>query len=235
MSPVAKLKSRMKVYLEHESPERAVLSSTLQALKDELPSTAIFGGMLREFALNRVRDFTSDIDLVTFASGSEILAAIKNLSPRKNRFGGYRFTASRWRFDIWPFEETWAFRQGLVRGARFEDLFKTTFFNLDAALFHLSTREFAFSPQYEQGIVDRLLEINLEANPSPARMARRAIRLAVERDLSIGPGLATFILSHTESSEFEGVFVAFVNGLRCHVLEESPDPYRFRPQQSMEL
>ena len=157
MSPVAKLKSRMKDYLEYESPERAVLSSTLQALTEQLPDTAIFGGMLRDFALKGARGFSSDIDLVTFASSAEIVSAIERLSPRKNRLAG---TASLrvGGVSISGRSMTWAFRNGLVEGTSFSDLFKTTFFNLDAALFHLATQEFSFSPVYEQGIVDRLLE-----------------------------------------------------------------------------
>lgn len=235
MTAVAKLKSRVTDYLGYESRERSMLRSTLSVLTERLPNTAIFGGMLREFALNGARDFVSDIDLVTFATNADILLAINDLTPRRNKFGGYRFTAGKWRFDIWAFEETWAFRQGLVRGSDFTDLFRTTFFNVDAALFHLARREFSFSSAYEQGVVHRLLEINLEANPAPARMARRAIRLAVERELSVGPALASFILSHTDARELSGVYLTFVDTLHRHISDCPSSPFAFRPQQRMNM
>jgi hypothetical protein len=235
VSPVTKLKSRVTDYLGYESQERSVLRSTLGALTERLPDTAIFGGMLRDFALKGTRNFTSDIDLVTFASPAEISLAIKDLTPRRNKFGGYRFAAGRWRFDIWSFHDTWAFRQGIVRGSGFTDLFATTFFNVDAAIFHLSSNEFRFSPTYEQGIVRRLLEVNLEANPSPVRMARRAIRLAMERELSIGPALAEFILTYADRLDLAGVDLSFLHGLRRHVEVGAAAPYSFRPQQVIEM
>jgi hypothetical protein len=106
---------------------------------------------------------------------------------------------------------------------------------VDAAIFHLSSNEFHFSPTYEQGIVHRLLEVNLEANPSPVRMARRAVRLAMERELSVGPVLAEFILSYADSLDLAGVDLSFLHGLRRHVQAGSASPYSFRPQQVIDM
>ena len=66
-------------------------------------------------------------------------------------------------------------------------------------------------------------------------MARRAIRLAVEEELSVGPALSSFILSQAAFSHFEGIYIAFVNGLRRHVEHAPVRPFLFRPQRSIDL
>jgi len=235
VTQVQKVKARLTGYLGHESPDRAVLRSTLDALTGRLPSTAIFGGMLREFALGSARNFTSDIDLVSETNSHDIEQALRDFSPTRNKFGGFRFTAGKWRFDIWAFEDTWAFRQGLVEGNDLTDLFKTTFFNLDAALFHLGRRELCVSAQYEAGVLEHLLEINLSANPAPKNMARRAIRLAVERELAIGPCLAKFILVNESISSAGGFYATVVNDLKRHSYFGFKSPYTYRPQRTMEI
>lgn len=235
MTKVQKVKAKLTSYLEHESPDRDVLRSTLETLTERLPSTAIFGGMLREFAVGSARNFTSDIDLVSEVNGREIERALREFSPKRNKFGGFRFASGKWRFDIWAFEDTWAFTQGLVKGRDLTDLFKTTFFNLDAALFHLGRRELLFSSQYERGVLEHLLEINLSANPAPTNMAKRAVRLAVERELAIGPCLAEFILLYESIGSVGGLYAAVVNDLKRHSDYGFPSPYTYRPQRSMEI
>jgi hypothetical protein len=235
VTAVEKVKTKLTDYLDYESPDRISLRSTLGHLTAQLPSTAIFGGMLREFALGGARHFASDIDLVTVARSHDIHLAIKDFSPKRNKFGGFRFTVGKWRFDIWAFEDTWAIREGLVKGSDLTDLFKTTFFNVDAALFHLTRNELTFSSEYKDGVLRRLLEINLAANPAPARMARRAIRLAVARDLAIGPALATFILLHADFCRIDGFYSTIIDDLSRHVSGGFRSPYIYRPQHSIEM
>ena len=235
MSKVKKVTTQVQKYLRHESPERARLRATLEALTGKLPSTAIFGGMLREFALGAARNFTSDIDLVTEATSADIERAIKEFSPTRNKFGGFRFNAGKWRFDIWAFEDTWAFRQGLVKGNELTDLFRTTFFNLDAALYHLGRRRFLFSADYERGVLERVLELNLAANPAPGRMVGRAIRLAVDKELGIGPQLAEFIVIHQSRTAAEGLYGSVLGDLRRHLDSGAETPYRYRPQSAIPL
>jgi hypothetical protein len=169
----------------------------IDTIKAQLPDTVIFGGMIRDFALAGPRSFNSDVDLVSNALDSEVYGAIREFSPKKNKFGGYRFRGGKWQFDIWALTNTWAFQQELVEGGSLTDLLKTTFFNVDSAIFHLTKRSVCVSDRFSHGVQSRLLEINLEENPSPQSMAHRAINMAIDYDLAIGPRLSNYIIRHT--------------------------------------
>ncbi len=217
-------------YLDRKSSERVHLSSTLAAISAQLPDTAIFGGMIREFAWGHARDFSSDIDLVTRASKSEIYKAISRFRPTLNRFGGYRFIEGKRCFDIWALEDTWAVRENLVAASEFEDLFGTTFFGVDAAIFHLKTRQYKFSPAHDRGARERMLELNLRENPFPHKMARRAVLMALKWDLAIESDLGVYIVENWQRAG-EGMGEAsFVRELADHLGRGVQMPYRFRRQ-----
>lgn len=213
-------------YIEHKSPERLVLRNTLDWISEKLPETAIFGGMVREFALGNARSFASDIDLVSFASQADIFQAIKDFSPVKNKYGGFRFLVDKRLYDIWAFEDTWAFREGILAGNSFSDLFGTTFFNLDAAIFHLKKKECFLSDFYQDSLENRLLEINLEENPFPEKMVQRAIFMAIDKALSIGPDLAHYLLKN-KNVDNDLLSNLFIEGLRTHVENNEHIKYRF--------
>lgn len=185
---------RIAEYLERSVPDRTALRETIKEIRVQLPETVIFGGMIRDFALGRARGFASDIDLVSLASDSEILNAIEAFDPQRNKFGGFRFRAEKWRFDIWSLPKTWAFREGIVAGGEFSDLLATTFFNVDAAIFHLSSRTVCTSGVFSAGIGGRILDVNLEQNPSPIGMARRALLMAMEHDFAMSARLVSYVV-----------------------------------------
>lgn len=227
MDSTKSLQKRVKQYLRWKSPERTALNEFLAHLSHRLPETVIFGGMLREFSLGNTREFASDMDLVSAVSRAEIYAAIKDFSPIMNKFDGFRFVVGKRRFDIWALEDTWAFREGLVSGRNFSDLFKTTFFNVDEAVFHLRDERVDCSSEYLNAIGSKTLEINLEPNPSPRGMSRRAINLAIENDLGIGPKLARFILTHAPEDYLDIASDSFVRQLEKHVNKSTEKVFRF--------
>lgn len=226
-------RSSVRGYLNHETVERAAIRETLSLIATELPETVIFGGMLRDFALGNARAFSSDIDLVSLASQEDISKAIARYSPVRNKFGGFRFFVGKRLFDIWAFEDTWAFRQGLVEGRELNDLLKTTFFNVDASAYSLKTGQFFCSDEWEEGIRSRLLEINLADNPSPDRMINRSIRMACEKEFSIGVGLAKFLVEHINLRYLDRMGCMFMLGLKKHIEYGLDKPFKFEPQRSL--
>ena len=62
---------------------------------------------------------------------SELEKRFNGIIARHTRFGGLKLRNGYWHFDVWPLEETWAFRKDRAV-ARFEDLPSTTTFNLEA-------------------------------------------------------------------------------------------------------
>ena len=92
-----------------------------------------------------------------------------------------------------------------------------------------------FSSAYENGISNRVLELNLEKNPAPRRMATRAIRMAIEKELAVGPHLSEFILVNSSARELTGVYESFFKSLWSHQ-QLSPDlPFVYQPQRTIEM
>lgn len=217
-------------FLDHQSRERDDLRRTLEHIANCLEDTVIFGGMIREFALGNTRNFKSDIDIVSRADSADIFAAIKDYRPIVNKFGGYRFIVGKQLYDIWSFDDTWAFKNGLVEGSSLQDIFKTTFFNLDAAVFHLGQRELFWSESYVDSLKDRVLDLNLQENPSPAAMVRRAIKLAIGNELSVTPRLAEYIVSNVDPVILNDVSSSYVRNLKTFLSEKQSGNFSFSPQ-----
>lgn len=235
MISVGALRDSVRGYLNHNNAERMAIRTTLDSIKSRLPDneTVIFGGMLRDFALGNAREFSSDIDLVSLASKGDIAKAVERFSPLRNKFGGYRFAVNRQVYDIWAFDETWAFREGLVKGTDLQDILKTTFFNVDASAYSITRDCCYISPVMQSSIEAKVLDINLAENPSPDKMVRRAIRLGCEEDFAIGQTLACFLLRRLKLQHLDRVSCMFMLGLKKHVELGLKSPYRFSAQPSL--
>lgn len=226
-------RSNIREYLNRKTPSRAAVKSAISGIVEQLQGTLIFGGMIRDFALKNGRKFASDIDLVSLSTRAEIHSAIAQFNPRQNKFGGYRFSVGRTAFDIWSFQDTWAFQHGFVEGNVVEDLLKTTFFNVDAAAYDLSNGKFFYAEGWVEAIETRLLELNLAQNPSPNNMMKRAVKLACGEDLSVGPKLGAFLVQNIKLRDLDRVGSLFMIGLKNHVETGLATPYRFDPQKPL--
>lgn len=227
------LQKRLSGYLNRSSLTRPQLSDTLKEIALLLPETVIFGGMIREFALGNARGFFSDIDLVTLSPRKELSDAVAKFAPVVNKFDGFRFVANAHRFDIWSLPDTWAFRQGIVTGSTFDDLLNTTFFNVDAAIFHLSTRELNFLNGYETWIQERVLDINLSENFRPENMIRRVMSLVIYRQMGLTNKLGDYVVKN-----YPGVFCSPIESLvlsqiKFHIETGSSNVFRFDPQRKL--
>lgn len=232
VSPL-KVKKSVRRYLGYESLERGLLKRTLDHVSENLDEAIIFGGMIREFGLGNTRFFKSDIDIVSLSSRSDIYSAIKEYSPKLNKFGGFRFAVGTQLFDIWSFNDTWAFRTGLVEAESINDIVKTTFFNLDAAAFNLKSKELLHSDDYAESLRSRLLDLNLQENPSPASMAKRAMRMVVDNELSVSHRLAEYILLNSKLGNIDYASSLFLAELKNFVGSSSDEKFSFSPQKSL--
>ncbi len=220
-------------YLNRGTASRAAIKATIHSILERLPGTMIFGGMVRDFALRKGRVFVSDIDLVSMASREDIGLAIAEFRPSQNKFGGFRFAVGKTLFDIWAFEDTWAFRQGFVEGKVAEDLLKTTFFNVDAAAYDLSSGKFFCADGWVSAIESRILDLNLPQNPSVRSMMKRAIKLACGKEFTVGNRLGSFLVENINLSDLDRVGCMFMLGLKRHVEGGLSTPYSFEPQKSL--
>lgn len=211
------------------------VSHPLKILRDEISDLTIFGGMIRDLTIGKPEDFQSDIDLVSTATSGEIFSIIKAYSPVRNRFGGFRFRHFGRDYDIWSLQDTWAVSEGYVTASCVEDLCKTTFFTVDAAIFSFKD-ETIYAPEfYNSSIRQRVLDINLVHNPCPERMAAKAIYMALEKEFCVSSQLADFILCNFQWRESRGVFLDYFNLLLRHQRMGQPGLFRYIRQLSMDF
>lgn len=190
------------------------MSEFVCKLSGALPDTVVFGGMLRELSLGKAKEFRSDLDLVTRHSRAQIEDFLGDLDWVQNKFGGYRVFAQGWMYDVWSLEDTWAARAGYIRCVSFVDLLETTFFDIDSAAFHVSDRRLIVSRRHLQAVDSKVLGINLVENPSPPAMARRAIKMAMDNELSLSRELATYVLEHYAPDQPDSLESAYAVSLK---------------------
>ena len=155
----------------------------------------IFGGALRDIALEGNSRFPNDIDIVVRTDDIDALFDLMlQRSAIRNRFGGYRFAAAGWKFDVWAFQDTWAFRAGFVAGADANDLLKTTFFDWDAIAYDVVRRRLIFRESYFERIAHRVVDINLIENPNPRGAAVRALKIFMSGKAKLSARLARYVL-----------------------------------------
>ena len=209
---LSSLRGRVNHFLASPSHGR---SNVLKVLKKvgETGQVLIFGGFLRDLALSGSRDFASDIDAVVAGCDSTELShtlSRMNLSPTRNKFGGYRLSVGRWKLDLWCLETTWAFRHGHVEEPSPTNLVKTTFFDWDAITFDLESQNFLCLDDYLTRLHDRVLDINLSANPNPIGNIVKAFRYCEKYDAALSSRLARYICDQLsahgaqELSDYEG-------------------------------
>jgi hypothetical protein len=173
--------------------------SELLSLSRSFGTAAIFGGLIRDLALGHARDFSSDIDVVLKDVPDDVLARnVSRYGAQRNSFGGFRMQLGRWMFDLWAYDSTWAFAKGFVQPRELADLLRTTFFNWDAALFDLQTRELIVAPSYFTDLESRRLAINLRQTPNELGAAVRTLRLMWQGEAVLAPDLAAFLLSQIQ-------------------------------------
>ena len=222
--------ARVSKYIARPTIRRPPLKATLDVVVASLPDTVIFGGMLRDLALGGARRFSSDIDLVTLAKRDEIQKVTEKWTPVVNKFGGFRFVVGHQRFDIWCLTDTWAFQAGILQGAVFHDLLATSFFNLDAVYFHLRSGKLMYADGFEGGVTERLLDINLEANPHPERMARRALSLVLNHGLDLTHRLAIYVAKHVNRVQLMGSESLLVGAIDSFLRDSGEGVFKYRPQ-----
>lgn len=220
-------------YLGRRTVARPKLKEAIVEVIAALPDTVIFGGMIREFALGNARGFVSDIDLVSTASQADISIAVAKYQAVRNKFGGFRFVIEKQRFDVWSLSDTWAFKNGFAFGATFADLLTTSFFNVDAACYHVDRKELLCLPGYGGWIQERILDINLQQNPQPLSMARRALVLIQTRQLGVTRRLAEYIASHIGNQTLTWIDQLLMNKLREFLQHDGQDEFRFAPQADL--
>lgn len=156
-----------------------------------LGDVGVFGGLMRDAAMQTPGRFRSDVDLVVETEWEEDLAeACAAYKPRRNRFGGFRLALSGASVDIWPLKKTWAIAQGHAKGQSLRDLVGTTYFSWDSIVYSWRTGTLYFGEDYFAAIERRVIDLVLAENPNPLGALVRTMRYALGKQAAVGRALA---------------------------------------------
>lgn len=191
-------RTRLRVrFADFVSRQRETTGSLLNAFRERRWRAFAFGGTPRGVWDEGPSYQPRDLDIVFEDSHFEDFASVfRGCIQRRTRFDGLHLKIGGLAVDAWSLSATWAFRQGLVSEASFENLPRTTFFNADAIVVSLLPksrgREF-YESGFRRAWEDRILDINLEANPFPALCVVRAFRLASHFHFHFSPRLLNYV------------------------------------------
>lgn len=206
-----KLRKQLQGFLHDRGPHHAILSALWDSGKTDW-GLFLFGGLLRDVFVLGLKQRPRDIDVVVANGSSEELAgALQPYIRKRTRFGGFQLELSRWHFDVWPLQATWAFVHDKRLAPSPQNLPKTTFLNVEAVAVSLGENG-EIGDIFESGFFDavhkRTLDINFEQNPYPALAAVRALATAARLQYSVSPRLANYIVTTERSLGTEALVSA---------------------------
>lgn len=198
------LRSKLSYLLAEPASWKAPLHEIAQLFRQSGCDAVLFGGLLRDLILYGPAERPRDIDIVVDCSQRDLASILSPLSLQRTRFGGFRFQLRKWSFDVWSLFDTWAFEAGYL-SASFQNLPKTTFFNIEAIAAQLNAVQGKKRALYSAGFVEamssRILDINFEPNPFPQLCIVRGLLTAARHDFLISRRLAHFMTDQGSGRE----------------------------------
>ena len=156
----------------------------------------LIGGVLREYRdhheINSLRDMDIIIQVRDVIAWNNIL---ETYSFYTNRFGGHKLTCDGLLIDVWPIEDTWAFRKHIIQCPPEEYLLnlpKTVFLNIDGIIYDWDSETW-YDAEYQQALSSHILDVVLPQNPQIPLNILRAFVLADRYNLSFSQKLTKII------------------------------------------
>lgn len=193
------LKEMIYLYLKKHPPALELFN-----MLERAGTLYLIGGVLREFKDNGdildLRDIDIVIDVEDNGCWENILF---KFCTNKNRFGGYKLYCSGLIVDIWPLDETWAYKNGIIKCSPekyAECLTDTVFLNIDAIVYDVK-RNIWYDKGYQEAIESRILDVVLECNPEVPLNIVRAIVLKKRYHMEFSQGLKSIIRAEKASCD----------------------------------
>ena len=179
------LKKRLQRFFDqHNNSGRKQVKHIVNTL-NQLGTVYLFGGAIRDIALQGIRNFYGDLDFVVDCNAQKLKNLMQdcaqNMPVHFNKFGGYRLHCQKWYLDIWPLEQTWAFQQNIIQYQGVNSLLQTTILNWDAIIYNTQTQQLIHSDDYFAAIKTGTLDLQLADNPNPLGAYVRILRCIVHK------------------------------------------------------
>ena len=183
------------------------LYSLLENIRNSDYPAFLCGGAVRNFLLCN-NSIPRDLDIILgYVSRERLETLFPDHIKGKTSLGGLKLQVKDWSIDMWPIQDTWAFKEKEVGGKGFSDYPKTVLLNIDAIAIQLFSKRRQKREIYSEGffeaIAERTIELNSEENPAPAECIVRALHIANKFKFVIGPRLARYMISHANQMEIE--------------------------------
>jgi hypothetical protein len=136
-----------------------------------------FGGSIRDYYFyNEYRDMPRDFDIAIKIDSYKLSVLdkfISGYSYRKNRFGGYKVQIEKLEFDIWNLENTWAFRESILK-VKEQNLIKSVFLSVDGIAYNFNN-DTLYDDELKKSIENKVINIVLKENPQKELNLLRAL------------------------------------------------------------
>lgn len=167
----------------------------------------VFSGVIRDFLLGEPNiDTIHDYDFVI--SGFNHIpiptALNKQLSCKRNKFGGLKINKDNFIFDVWDLEETWGLVNQRVVRPDAKALTKSAFFNFSAIVFDYNNPSFIISKEFCDFYMSKKIDVVYKVNPYVESCIVNSFYYAHQYGLGIGDSLKKWILeSYSKYADYE--------------------------------
>lgn len=167
----------------------------------------LIGGVLREF-----RDYGKiinlrDVDIVVNIKNDSLWNdLLEKYEFRINRFGGYKLYCKDLLVDTWKIEETWAFRNNIIKCNEKEYvkyLPETVFLNIDSIVYDWK-QQIWYDNLYKKAMNTKILDVVLSKNPELILNIVRAFILKERYNMEFSEQLKKIIKN--QCNKFENLY-----------------------------
>lgn len=166
-----------------------------------------FGGSIRDYCVNgKYTSMPRDFDIAikfqgNYNSETRLERLFSGLDFSKNRFGGYKLKVEGLEFDIWDFNNTWAFREKKLEPEE-ENLAKSVYLSIDGVVYNYNTNVL-YCDDLDNTLRTKELNIVLEENPQKSLNLLRALVFKAKYSLNFSEHLINqFRFSLNSSLDF---------------------------------
>lgn len=184
-----------------------------ELFKELLKSGNIYliGGVLREFLDNNGIKDLRDIDVVIKINDRNLWdEIIDKYSPSRNKFSGYKFLCSGLIFDVWPINDTWAYKEGIIKINNDSEYLKklqdTVFLNMDSIVYDFSNAEW-YKEKYEEAMESKVIDVVLKKNPQIVLNIVRMFVIKNRYNMTISDNLKSIIVEARNEFNSKEAFI----------------------------
>lgn len=168
---------------------------------ETIGSIYLIGGVLREFRDNGMIYSPRDIDIIVDVQNDiKWEQLLKQYRPECNRFGGNRIVCGNLTMDVWAMDQTWAFREGIIRCAPDQyaiALPDTVFLNIDSIIYDWKRARWLDS-KYREAMNSKTIDVVLKDNPQIPLNIVRAFALQQKYDMRLSNNLMDMIQQESQ-------------------------------------